>query len=60
MIEETFEGSPLRTEIRNAKPDHKILQMTIDAFENNPESKFWKEASEMVMNKLKKYGVSNQ
>lgn len=60
MIEETFEGSPLQTEIRNAKPDHKILQMTIYAFENNPASKFWKEASEMVVNKLKKYGVSDQ
>lgn len=60
MTEEKFDGSILQTEIRNAKPNSNILKMSINAFENNQESKFWQEAFEMATIKLKKHGISKQ
>lgn len=59
MKDETpFKGSQLETEIRNTTDIvklKKVCQLTKSAFENQPNSIFWKEAFEMI-NKKTNYG----
>ena len=57
MKEETpFKGSQLETEIRNTTDFiklKKVHQLTKYAFENQPNSIFWKESFEMINKKNK-------
>jgi hypothetical protein len=57
MKDETpFKGSQLETEIRNSTDViklKKVHQLTKSAFENQPNSIFWKESFEMINKKIK-------
>jgi hypothetical protein len=51
-----FKGSQLETEIRNTNDSDKlkiIYKLTYNARENQPTSEYWKEAFDMIFNKLK-------
>jgi hypothetical protein len=54
-IESNFEGSPLQTELRNATglKFEKFKTLTIQALENNQQSKFWNDAVNFINNKNK-------
>ncbi len=54
--ETPFKSSQLETEIRNTNdPERikKVHQLVGGAFENQPDSVFWKEAFEMIDKKIK-------
>jgi len=53
MNEITFKGCVLYNELSKPNPHENILKLTIQAFVSNPESVFWKEASEMAKLKTK-------
>lgn len=48
MIESPFKGSNLEATINNTKNVEHLYNLTKSAFKKQPESKFWKEAFELI------------
>lgn len=55
MEELPFKGSNLETTINNTKNVDHLYNLTDSAFKKQPESKFWKEAFELISKKHKQW-----
>ena len=51
MEESPFKGSNLETMINNTENPATLYKLTDSAFKKQPESKFWKEAFELISKK---------